>query len=354
MNELTEVLSNALAKKEQAGSDYTARVTKVEGTTAYVQISGSDIADTPVALSISCKPGDMVRVRVANGRAWITGNDTAPPSDNTDIEAILETLQKLISESDSYIKTSISDLEGNYSRIVQSVGELVIAVGNKMDTDMGNKASSITISQGLIQFLSNTIKINSSNFTLDENGNATFSGTLNSAGGTFKGKMVIDWGSGTTVTIGDPSSTRPIELKNTDGSKMEIYDTGWGCDLSTLGLGYSTCTGSTMSLGKGANFTTVDETGVHTISDKRLKEEIEDCSPDLAMQLRPVRYRFKDDGDIRYGFIAQEVQEIFPGAVREHDGYLTLNYTELIAPLLALVQKLETRISKLEEALKGR
>ena len=188
---------------------------------------------------------------------------------------------------------------------------------------------------------------------MDENGNATFSGTLNSAGGTFKGKMVIDWGSNTTVTIGDPTSTRPIELKNTDGSKMQIYDTGWGVDLSTLGLGYTDCTGSTITLGKGSNMAIVDETGVHTSSDKRLKEEIDECSPALAMQLRPVRYRFRDSEDIRYGFIAQEVQEILPGAVREHNGYLTINYTDLIAPLLALVKNLETRISKLEETMKG-
>lgn len=94
MNELTKVLTllqNSKSKKT-SGSDYTATVTHVEGKTAYVQITGADISDTPVALSIDAKPGDLVRVRVNNGKAWITGNDTAPPTNNTDqIETITNT-----------------------------------------------------------------------------------------------------------------------------------------------------------------------------------------------------------------------------------------------------------------------
>ena len=94
MNELTEVLAGALKEKEQSGSDYTAKVTRIEGQTAYVQITGSDIADTPVAMTISAKPGDMVRVRVADGNAWITGNDTAPPGDNAEvIQTVEEAMQ---------------------------------------------------------------------------------------------------------------------------------------------------------------------------------------------------------------------------------------------------------------------
>ena len=364
MNELTEVLGGALTVKEQTGSDYTARVTKIEGSTAYVQITGSDIADTPVAMTIDCKPGDTVRVRVADGRAWITGNDTSPPGNNEDIENMMKMIQGLVAESDTYLRKKISDSEGNYSEISQAVDEISIEVGNaqtaaanaqttadgRMKTDLSNKSSSITIGSGTMTFNSNTLVVNSSKFTLDASGNATFGGTLNAAGGTFKGKMVIDWGSRTTVTIGDPSSTRPIELKNTDGSKMEIYDTGWGCDLSRLGLGYATCTGSSMTLGNGSYYTNIDERGVHSSSDKRLKEGIEDCSPNLAMQLRPVRFRFKDSEDIRYGFIAQEVQEILPGAVAEgKDGYLSLNYSELIAPVTALVLDQEKRITELEK-----
>lgn len=83
-------MTNALKKlaelikgnTKSTGSDYTAKVTRVEGNTAYVQLTGAEITDTPVALTINAKEGDMVRVRVNNGKAWITGNDDAPPTDN--------------------------------------------------------------------------------------------------------------------------------------------------------------------------------------------------------------------------------------------------------------------------------
>lgn len=71
--------------------------------------------------------------------------------------------------------------------------------------------------------------------------------------------------------------------------------------------------------------------------------------PATAKHLMPVQFRFKGDDKLHYGFIAQDVQKIMPDAVQEsEDGYLTLTYHELIAPLYALVQEQEDRISRLE------
>lgn len=63
--------------------DTTAEVVRVEGDTAWVHIPGG-VTETPVSMSIDCKAGDTVRVRVSGGRAWITGNDTAPPTNDTE------------------------------------------------------------------------------------------------------------------------------------------------------------------------------------------------------------------------------------------------------------------------------
>ena len=52
--------------KASTGTDYTATVTRVEGGVAYVQLTGSDIPDTPATLSVDARPGDKVRVRVRN------------------------------------------------------------------------------------------------------------------------------------------------------------------------------------------------------------------------------------------------------------------------------------------------
>ena len=88
--------------------------------------------------------------------------------------------------------------------------------------------------------------------------------------------------------------------------------------------------------------------GVETSSDARLKKDIEPISPDLALKLRPVKFRFKEDDSIHYGFIAQDVQTALPDAVHNREGYLSLNYSELIAPILSLVQNLERRVKELE------
>ena len=72
----------------------------------------------------------------------------------------------------------------------------------------------------------------------------------------------------------------------------------------------------------------------------------------LQKAIKPHKFRFKETDRIRYGFIAQEVQEIMPDAVKEDkDGYLLLSYQDMIAPLYALVQEQQTRIDELENRI---
>jgi len=197
LNDFKKLFGILRTKNKSPGSDYTGTVTKVEGSTAYVQLTGSDITDTPVALSIDAKPGDRVRVRVSNGRAWITGNDTLPPSNDKK------------------------------------------EVAQKMSKDMSNRSKHIVIRDGVIKFIGDTLVVESKNFQLDEVGNATFSGTLNAAGGTFDGTMqfinsnrgtddVVEIGpdAGASIIITNDSTTlghaeasigaRYIEIQETD------------------------------------------------------------------------------------------------------------------------------------------
>lgn len=61
--------------------DTTGTVKRIEGKTAYVVFDGGDI-ETPVDLSIACEKGDTVVVRVSGNKARLTGNLTAPPTDD--------------------------------------------------------------------------------------------------------------------------------------------------------------------------------------------------------------------------------------------------------------------------------
>ena len=308
MNDLMEALAKALRQQKKTGSDYTAKVTRVEGNTAYVQIPGTDIADTPVSVSTSCKPGDMVRVRVANGKAWITGNDTAPPENNKEIRK---------------------------------------EVGKKMNSDMSNRPKIITIEKGVIKFLADTIVIDSDNFKLDENGNAVFSGKLEAAGGTFEGAVEFNWPNPSVaekVYIGDLSKGAPLLVYG----RSESY----GNIETTLQAGFIE-----VAQDYEDRMAQMTPYGVQTFSDRRLKEKIKDLSPDIAKKLKPVQFCFKGSDRIQYGFIAQDVQELIPEAVHEgRNGYLMLNHSEIIAPLCALVLEQEERINQLEkrlEALEG-
>ena len=330
MNPLLEVLCNEINKLKKAltttGSDYTATVTKVEGDTAYVQMSGSDISDTPVALSVNADVGDHVRVRVANGKAWITGNDTLPPSNDKK------------------------------------------EVGTKMMKNMADRDEDIVIDFGKMEFLGNTLVVDSDKFKLDEDGNAKFSGTLEAASGTFAGKVDIIWhpedGTDytTNVVIGQNSyrtqnlypGISVIEVNGEQGgyTVMAAAETTYYATntvLSTLNV-----TGYGIFIAEGSKWAQLTVDGVRTSSDIRLKEDIIKVNPETARHLLPVRFRFKDDDKIHYGFIAQDVQKIIPDAVTEDkNGYLSLNYQELIAPLYALVQEQEDRIDRLEAQLKA-
>ncbi|MCB9989243.1 MAG: tail fiber domain-containing protein [Rhodospirillales bacterium] len=108
----------------------------------------------------------------------------------------------------------------------------------------------------------------------------------------------------------------------------------------------------------------INYTGVIVdVSDRRLKDNIALLSPQLAkiMALEPVSFTMKDDPDARteFGFIAQDVREIYPELVKvENDEQKTqsLNYVGMIAPLVAAIKEQQAEIEALRaeiEALKA-
>ncbi len=83
-----------------------------------------------------------------------------------------------------------------------------------------------------------------------------------------------------------------------------------------------------------------------------------------VLQLRPSTYVYNGFTETSQGFIAQEVQDVFPNLVCEVDGHLAVNYTafstiaiqaikeqqETIESLNDQVQSLESRLTALEKA----
>ena len=79
-------VANAVLKSQKSSStsayDTSATVTRVTDDAVFVHIDGG-VPETPCQKTIDCKAGDVVKIRVSGGKAWITGNATAPPTDDT-------------------------------------------------------------------------------------------------------------------------------------------------------------------------------------------------------------------------------------------------------------------------------
>ncbi|MCI4667669.1 MAG: tail fiber domain-containing protein [Bacteroidia bacterium] len=148
-------------------------------------------------------------------------------------------------------------------------------------------------------------------------------------------------------------------ITNQDGSGrcgqlLSYYGQGGGNTVFTI-LGSGVATGGTWQP-----------------SDKKLKENVQPITQalDLVMKLNGVTYNYKTEEfpvlnlneGLNYGFIAQEVEEIMPDAVRgyvdeygEDTEYRVMQYdaiipvlTEAIKEQQAVIQKLEERLAALE------
>lgn len=140
------------------------------------------------------------------------------------------------------------------------------------------------------------------------------------------------------------SSLPTITVKNSDTVDNLHASSFMRSDANTTCTGTITC----------ANLVSNGE--ITAYSDKRLKTDIQ--SLNNRGLLNPVTY-FKDNKK-QIGFIAQEVQEVYPELVNEDiNGYLSLNYQQLttvlssqINDLYLLIDELKLKITELKNEIK--
>ncbi|MFZ2226246.1 MAG: tail fiber domain-containing protein, partial [Candidatus Moraniibacteriota bacterium] len=108
----------------------------------------------------------------------------------------------------------------------------------------------------------------------------------------------------------------------------------------------------------GTPYRTGGDIAWQTPSDSRLKNivGVADRGIDDLMKLNEVKFNYKADNPFglipnqtHIGLIAQDVQKIFPEAVMEDRGYLTLNTTPIFWAMLRGVQQQQTQISGITE-----
>lgn len=87
IKDVAEAVRATMSQQQRTSAyDTPATVKRIEGDVAWVHIPGG-VDETPVKLTIAARPGDTVQIRVGGGSAWLTGNSTAPPTDDRAAEA---------------------------------------------------------------------------------------------------------------------------------------------------------------------------------------------------------------------------------------------------------------------------
>jgi len=114
-----------------------------------------------------------------------------------------------------------------------------------------------------------------------------------------------------------------------------------------------TCNGGALGNGQ-INGNGSNAAAFGTYSDKRLKQNIVDLPSQLnnITALRPVEFDYiaSEGGGHQIGFIAQEMQKIYPDAVSERaDGMLTITgWDKTTAMLVKAIQELSAKVTALE------
>lgn len=109
-------------------------------------------------------------------------------------------------------------------------------------------------------------------------------------------------------------------------------------------------------IGCTAHITNVYSTKIETqtcavISDKKMKKEITYVNKDRLKELKPVRFKYKNnDAKYVYGLIAQEVEPIYPDMIFTlENGNKAIDYNQLISLLILKTNDIEERLSSIEQ-----
>jgi hypothetical protein len=151
----------------------------------------------------------------------------------------------------------------------------------------------------------------------------------------FGGNVMVPAGKVGIGTTTFASQTR-LKVTSPGGAVYEDWPSNWGGGIATWDI-----------VGASAYLT-----AVVARSDFSLKKNIQPINYDVldrVLRLNPVSFYWKDeriDREKHFGFIAQEVEKIFPELVRkDSQGKKSLNYNELIPFLTKSIQEQQLQIS---------
>lgn len=119
MNEFVKEIASAMKESKTKAYDTVAKVLRVDEKTAYVHIDGG-ADETPAQMAINCKTGDSVKIRVSGGKAWLTGNLTSPPTDDTAANEASKTATKVKKSYENFKYATEENFNGQEEKISEA------------------------------------------------------------------------------------------------------------------------------------------------------------------------------------------------------------------------------------------
>lgn len=146
MNDFVKEIASAMKESKTKPYDTVAKVLRVDEKTAYVHIDGG-ADETPAQMAINCKTGDTVKIRVSGGKAWLTGNITAPPTDDsvaikanktaTKVKKSYENFKDVTEENFSSQEDKISEAAKVATNFMKYIEGLGLVVGDMRGNTLG-------------------------------------------------------------------------------------------------------------------------------------------------------------------------------------------------------------------------
>ena len=121
-------------KANTSAYDTLAKVVRVKDGTAWVHIDGG-VDETPAELTINAQKGDMVRLRVSGGRAYLIGNSSDPPASGLVVSGMGRKVQSV---ADILQANKITANTAIFEHLIANEGQIKTLKADKLDVDVAN------------------------------------------------------------------------------------------------------------------------------------------------------------------------------------------------------------------------
>ena len=361
VDQLTSVSDDVKAQLQVLDGKITAAVTAADGRFAQLEIDIDGITATV---------GD------------VQGNVSQLQQTATEISATVAGIDGDVAQLQiqaNQIEATVEDVEGNLSSVEQTADKINWLVAS------GTNASDFTLTSHMASLIAEEVEIQTDNLVISSIRYGSSVRVQCSAGG-----VDIYSGSG-NITMGTPSGGVETTAGLTVGGTLRA---GAYSGNAVVGYGNIVCSDFQMGAYSVVASGYMRAPEYRESSDQKLKDDIESLTAEkskaLILGLNPVQYvklpevttassslgtqpaavnslaadvqsgRYPD-ARLRMGFIAQDVQKLIAGTDWKGTGILVssrtdeggeetlmLNYTDLIAPLVKVVQDLSARVTALE------